>query len=124
MKVFQSKYPLKILSILCAYFLLATVFEFHSRYYPFLRSVIFVGALWVILTLNRKHFYWIILFILIAILFNPLFPIYLYNSIIWIPLYSIIGILFLLVSFTKYTKKKTEKIEVKKRKVYQRDKIY
>ena len=120
----QNKYILKIVSIICACLLFVAVFELPMKYYTFLRTVVFIGALLIIMLLKRKHFYWIILFILIALLFNPIYPIYLYKKISWVPLDIIIGILFLLVSFIKYPKKEVKKKEVKRQKKYERDRIY
>jgi len=124
MRIIQNKYILKTVPIICACLLFLAVFELPIRYYTFLRIVVFTGALLIVVMLKRKHFYWIILFMLIAVLFNPIYPIYLYKKVIWMPLDIIIGILFLLISFIEYPKKEVKKKEVKKQKKYERDRIY
>jgi hypothetical protein len=86
-----------------------------------------LGALLIIYIWSKqKNFLLAIVFILVLILFNPLFPIYLHRKSIWIPLDVITGILFLLIGF--YNKKEPQKEEkavevLPVQKTYSRDRI-
>ncbi|RZN83375.1 MAG: hypothetical protein EVB11_05325 [Winogradskyella sp.] len=124
MTFINKKYSVKGISILCASLLFIAVFYWPIEYYTFLRIVVFIGALIVIVSLRQKQFYWILAFAIIAILFNPIFPIYLNIKAYWIPIDIISGILFLLVTFLKQPQKKPEKKVKKADKTYSRDKIY
>lgn len=65
-------------------------------------------------------------FCLIAVLFNPIYPIYLYIKSYWIPIDIITGVLFLLVVFYDVAESKTKEkgTKNKENKSYTRDKIY
>ncbi|WP_428740160.1 DUF6804 family protein [Tenacibaculum sp.] len=116
-------YNNKIVSIICAFLLFLAVMNMPIEYYTLLRVVIFVGALLVIISLSNKII-WVIVFGIIAILFNPIIPVYLYLKSYWIPIDIITGILFLLVLLFENTKKENKKIEPKKQREFKRDKIY
>jgi len=96
----------------CALCCFIGIFRLPIEYYTFLRILISIGALLVLYnTLSSKQHYFSILFLIILILFNPVFPIYLYRKNIWIPIDIITGILFLLISFIeRKEQKKEEKI--------------
>ncbi len=117
------KYSTKVLSIVCACMLFIAVLKLPIEYYRLLRIIVFAGAILVINENLKKQTHWIVIFTLIAILFNPIFPIYLYKKSIWIPLDIIAGILFLLETFIKKPKKVLRKIEKKEQKTYERDRI-
>ena len=120
----NNKYSLKGISVLCASLLFIAVFYWPIEYYTVLRIIVFIGALIVTASLKQKQFLWILAFIVIAILFNPIFPIYLHIKAYWIPIDIISGVLFLLVAFLKHPQKKLEKKVKKADKAYSRDKIY
>jgi hypothetical protein len=68
-----------------------------------------VGALVVIYNfLVYKQYNWSTIFIIILIIFNPVFPIYLYRKSLWIPIDTITGILFLLIAFAEKKEEKKE----------------
>jgi len=94
-----------IVSIICAGLLFIALLHLPIWYYRFLRVVVFIGALLVIHRNSKEWLFWSILFVAIAILFNPILPIYLYRRSIWMPLDIIVGILFLLEGFLKKEKK-------------------
>ncbi len=96
----------------CAICCFAGIFRLPIEYYTFLRILLSIGALLVLYnTLSFKQHYFSIIFLVILILFNPVFPIYLYRKNIWIPIDIITGILFLLISFIeKPDQKKEEEI--------------
>jgi len=70
-----------------------------------------MGALLVLYNAIRfKQYYFSLIFLFILILFNPVFPIYLYRKSIWIPMDIITGILFLLIAFVEKPEEKKEEI--------------
>lgn len=96
--------PFLTFCVLCCFI---GIFRLPIEYYTFLRILVSIGALLVLYnTLSFKQHYFSIIFLVILILFNPIFPIYLYRKSIWIPLDIITGILFLLINFIKKTEQK------------------
>ncbi|WP_074673617.1 DUF6804 family protein [Maribacter dokdonensis] len=104
------------LSITCAIVLLIAIFPFDSFYYKFLRVFVFLGAL-VMAYHSYKTPFRLLTFVLIAYLFNPIFPIYLFQKLIWVPVDIISGLLFLMATvqikkkkpFIPYSRKKSAK---------------
>ena len=96
----------------CALCCFIGIFMLPIEYYTFLRILVSIGALLVLYnTPSFKQHYFSIIFLVILILFNPVFPIYLYRKSIWIPIDTITGILFLLINFIeKLEQKKEEEI--------------
>ena len=69
-------------------------------YYAFLRIVITIGAIAVIITgITPGITFWVVVFGLVAVLFNPLIPVYLYNKSTWAIIDGICGVLFLIKVF-------------------------
>ncbi len=94
----------------CALCCFIGIFKLPIEYYTFLRILVSAGALLVLYhTVTSRQPYFSIVFLAILILFNPVFPIYLYRKGIWIPIDTITGILFLLINFIE--KKMPEKEE-------------
>ncbi|KAA0129745.1 hypothetical protein FY557_03270 [Chryseobacterium sp. SN22] len=84
----------------CALCCFIGIFKLPIEYYTFLRILVSAGALLVLYhTITSRQPYFSIVFLAILILFNPVFPIYLYRKNIWIPIDTITGILFLLINF-------------------------
>lgn len=104
--------PLKIFLTLCALCCFIGIFRLPIEYYTFLRTIVSIGALIVLYNfLSFKQYYFSTIFLAILIVFNPVFPIYLYQKSLWIPIDTITGILFLLVNFAdKLEQKKEEEI--------------
>lgn len=95
----------------CALCCFIGIFRLPIEYYTFLRILVSVAALLVLyITLSAKQHYFSIIFIVILILFNPVFPIYLFRKSLWIPIDTITGILFLLITFV-------DKLELIKEKI-------
>lgn len=70
-----------------------------------------MGALLVLYNAIRfKQYYFSLIFFFILILFNPVFPIYLYRKSVWIPIDIITGILFLLIAFVEKPEEKQEDV--------------
>jgi len=115
----------------CALCCFVGIFRLPIEYYTFLRTVVSVGAVSILYnTLSSKQLYFSIIFFIILIFFNPIFPIYLYRKNLWIPIDVITGILFLLVTFIeKIEQKKEEEIpeeaseQVTYQKSHSRDRI-
>ena len=113
------------MSIVCAGMLFMAVLKLPIEYYRLLRIVVFAGAILVIIENLKKQMHWVVVFTLIAVLFNPIFPIYLYKKSIWMPFDIITGILFLIEVFTTAIKKEPKKVEKKEdQKTYGRDRIH
>lgn len=111
MNVTIIKHNVKAISIICAFLLFLAVFNLPIKYYGILRGIVFVGAILIILENIKTNIFWVFLFTLIALLFNPIYPIYLYEKIIWIPLDILTGILFLIETFSIHSKKPIQKIK-------------
>lgn len=96
---------------LCAICCFVAVFRLPIEYYTILRILISMGALLVLYNAVRfKQYYFSLIFLFILILFNPVFPIYLYRKSIWIPMDIITGILFLLIAFVEKPEEKKEEL--------------
>ena len=75
--------------------LFGAIAEWPYGYYTLLRWITCIASILVVFQAFEKNIDWAkVLFIVIAILFNPLAPIYLSRS-IWIPLDIITAILFI-----------------------------
>jgi hypothetical protein len=86
---------MKKLYYICSIALLVAAFNLPIAYYTFLRILIFVGTIFVIRNETKRDVNLLgITFIIVAILFNPFFPIYFYQKYIWIPIDIIVALLF------------------------------
>lgn len=112
--------------LFCALCSFIAVINLPIGYYTFLRILLTGGALTVIIKGCRNLNVWTICFIIIAILFNPIFPVYFGQKIIWIPIDIITGILFLLIRFEKNEDEEPKKTHVEcpdSTPIYKRDRI-
>jgi len=92
---------MKTLLLICAGLLFIGLIDLPIGYYTLLRFVVTIGSFAVVLTEFENGLnFWVITFGLIAILFNPLIPIYLNNKSAWLPIDIIAGIIFVIKSFT------------------------
>lgn len=116
---------LRWICLFCAICSFVAVINLPIEYYTFLRITLTLGALMVLINgWGKLSFIWIICFLFIGILFNPIFPIYFGVKIIWVPIDIITGILFLLINFKKDNHKSEEiENEVLPNATYTRDKI-
>jgi hypothetical protein len=88
---------IKYFIILTILMLFGAVAEWPYGYYTILRWITCITSILVVLQAFEKNIDWAkVVFIIIAILFNPLTPIYLSRS-TWIPLDIITAILFIFV---------------------------
>lgn len=119
-KVFTNL--VRIVSLCCALLLFIAVLHASREYYWLLRTVVSIGAVLVIVQ-NMSRTYWVVLFAIVLVLFNPIFPIYLYKKVLWIPIDISAGLLFL-IEIIVNRPKKVEPTPVKKEvKKYERDRI-
>lgn len=86
---------IKYFVILTIFMLFGAIVEWPYGYYVLLRWITCITSILVAFQAFEKNIDWVkVVFIVIAILFNPLFPIYLSRS-IWIPLDIITAVLFI-----------------------------
>jgi hypothetical protein len=75
---------MKLLSIICILSLLLGILSMPIEYYTYLRFIVFIGAIGYVLSESQKGVNaWVITFIVIGILFNPIFPVYLKSKGLW-----------------------------------------
>lgn len=111
----------RIVSVCCAILLFIAIFHAPREYYWLLRTVVSIGAILVIIK-NITKAYWVVLFAIVLILFNPIFPIYLYKKLLWMPIDVIAGILFLIEIISNRSEKAKVINSVKNEtKTYERD---
>jgi uncharacterized membrane protein len=124
-KAKQKLFIMKIIFIFCAACCFLAILKFPIGYYTFLRILVSVGALLAIYNFQKIKVYgWVVIFAIILVLFNPLFPIYLYRKIIWMPLDILTALLFLLVFFRKQNENNnSEEVQLKEARNYKRDHI-
>ncbi|RLJ73702.1 DUF6804 family protein [Pedobacter alluvionis] len=119
---------MKSFLIVCSICCFVAILKLPIEFYTFLRTIVSLGAgLLIYSWIKQKNYALAIVFVLVLILFNPLFPIYLHRKSIWIPLDIITGLLFLIIAFykksepAKQEEKATEILPVQK--TYSRDRI-
>lgn len=93
---------MKLFWMLCTILLLLACAKMPIGYYTLLRITITIGAISVLFYEIKKDVSLFgIVFIMIAILFNPIVPIYLYKRAIWMPIDIGVAGLFLIYGFKK-----------------------
>ena len=91
---------MKYLLLLCTCLLFLALADLPIGYYTLLRIVVTIGAIGIVSTEFENGFnFWVITFGIIAIVFNPLIPIYLNDKDTWMPIDIVVAILFLVKSF-------------------------
>lgn len=91
---------MKAILIICSILLFIALANLPIGYYTILRITVTIGAVMVIIKEFKGEFsFWIISFGVVAILFNPLLPVYLNNKEIWMPIDLITGVLFAIKAF-------------------------
>jgi hypothetical protein len=92
---------LRTIAIICAALLFLALIRLPIGYYTFLRIAVTIGAL----LLLHHHWkgrginLWVVLFGAVAILFNPIAPIYLGDRSLWLPFNIAGGALFAVAAF-------------------------
>jgi hypothetical protein len=96
---------MKALMILCGILLLAGIADMPIGYYTLLRIVVTIGSVTVVVAEMEKGItLWVLAFGLLAILFNPIIPVYLNDKQVWMPLDLVGGVLFFVKAFGRSTK--------------------
>ena len=86
---------MKILLIACAILLLLGLANLPIGYYTFLRIVVSIGCIGVLLENEKFSFNnGNLIFIVVGILFNPIFPIYLNQKSLWMPIDLLAAVIF------------------------------
>ncbi|WP_339812058.1 DUF6804 family protein [uncultured Imperialibacter sp.] len=86
---------MKYILFICAGLLLIALVELPYGYYTFLRLAVTIGAVLVIyIEYSKSLNFWIIIFGIIAVLFNPIFPIYLRDRGLWAVIDVLCAIIF------------------------------
>lgn len=92
---------MKKLLFIASGMLFLAIADLPIGYYTVVRFAATIAAIAVIVKEYDKEFTpWIIIFGLIAIVFNPIFPVYLNDKSIWMGIDFIAGILFLIKAIT------------------------
>jgi hypothetical protein len=92
-----SQWGLRLLALICAAALLLALFKLPIGYYTFLRLLVTAGAVVHVVHHYRRDGLGIrvVLFGILALLFNPLWPVYLQDRDLWAPVDILGGVLFL-----------------------------
>lgn len=94
---------MRILAIVCAVLLFLALAKMPLGYYTFLRiAVMFVSVLIIVEQYKKEAVnFWVVAFGIIAILFNPIIPVYLYKKALWMPVDVVAGLVFLRYGFSR-----------------------
>jgi membrane-bound ClpP family serine protease len=92
---------MKGIAIVAAVLLLIAMLHLPIGYYRIMRIGVTIAAILLIRQELKKGINtWVILFGIITILFNPIFPVYLGTKSTWLPIDLISGATFLIFAFT------------------------
>jgi len=94
---------MRTLAIVCTVLLFLALAKLPIGYYTFLRIVITFVSVFIIVEQYKKKTvnFWVVAFGIIAILFNPIIPVYLYKKALWMPVDVVTGLVFLIYSFNR-----------------------
>ncbi len=93
---------MKYLYLVCAGLLFLALANLPIGYYTFLRIIVSIGAIVVVVEEWKNGYnFWVISFGIIAVVFNPLIPIYLYKKDSWVIIDAVVAVLFLIKSLTQ-----------------------
>ncbi len=116
----QPRPAFKIVYLLCALLLLIAIFNMPIAYYFPLRIAVFTGAFLALVDKAKGKLRY--LFIVILLLFNPFFPVYLKDKILWVFVDIITVLMFLFAIYLPETNHKNS--SKKSTKTYSNDKLY
>lgn len=92
---------MRYILLICSGLLLAALADLPIGYYTFLRIVVTIVAIGVIIReFDNGINFWVISFGLIAIIFNPIIPVYLNDKEAWMPIDIKSALLFIIKSFS------------------------
>lgn len=96
---------MKGLMVLCGFLLLVGIADMPIGYYTLLRLVVTIGSVAVVVAEMEKGITpWVIVFGLLALLFNPIIPVYLNDKDAWVPIDLIGGVLFFIKAYSRSPK--------------------
>ena len=96
---------MKGLMVLCGILLLVGIADMPIGYYTLLRLVVTIGSVAVVVAEMEKGITpWVIAFGLLALLFNPIIPVYLNDKDAWVPIDLIGGVLFFIKAYGRSPK--------------------
>lgn len=98
------KYLIIIASLCC----FIGIIDLPIGYYTFLRIIVSFMSFVIIVNEFKTRRFWFITFVLIFVLFNPIYPIYLYLKSVWIFIDCIVGLLLLYYFYSLIPKKKAK----------------
>lgn len=91
---------MKALLFIASGMLFLAIADLPIGYYTVVRFVTTIAAIAIIVKeFDKEITPWIIVFGLIAIVFNPIFPVYLHDKSLWMVIDFIAGLLFLIKAF-------------------------
>lgn len=87
---------MRLFTFFTAALLFIATIQLPIGFYTALRILVFICSILLVRSSYQDGLTnWMIIFLVIAVLFNPILPVYLYKKSIWIPIDVIAGILFL-----------------------------
>ncbi len=93
------KEPIKTVATIVGILLLLAILPLPYGYYTFLRLVVSIGGVFLAYQLyERKLQGWSVVLALLAVLFNPIIPVYLSRE-VWLPIDLVSAGLFLYIGF-------------------------
>jgi hypothetical protein len=94
----NMKETVKTVAVTLGFLLLLAIFPLPYGYYTFLRLIVFIGGLYIAYHLyDKKSHVFSIVFVLLAILFNPIIPVHLSRE-TWLPIDIMSAITFFFIS--------------------------
>ncbi|KAF0128477.1 MAG: hypothetical protein FD155_3219 [Bacteroidetes bacterium] len=91
---------MKTFLLICGGLLLLALADMPMGFYTFLRIIVTIGAVAVVIKEFENGFtVWILIFLLIGVLFNPIIPVYLRDKGTWMPIDIICAVIFFIKSF-------------------------
>lgn len=96
---------MKTFLIICSLLLFVALSELPIGYYTLLRIAVTVCGILVVVKEYRDDLnFWMIAFGLLAVIFNPIFPVYLHDRSAWMPIDIAGGVLCLVKAVTSKSK--------------------
>ncbi|WP_415751050.1 DUF6804 family protein [Chitinophaga sp. LS1] len=87
---------MRLFTFFTAALLFIATIQLPIGFYTALRILVFICSILLVRSSYQDSLTnWVIIFLVIAVLFNPIIPVYLYKKSIWIPIDIIAGILFM-----------------------------
>jgi hypothetical protein len=88
---------MRLFTLFIAVLLFVATLKLPIGFYTVLRILVFICSLLLIGRSYRQHSsFWIYILLVIAVVFNPIIPVYLYRKSTWIPIDIAAGIFFLI----------------------------